>query len=135
MQRTELVRQFPLFADLDEEALAKLAKGLSTRYVGAGETVIRRDGPARSVFFIASGAIELQNAGQTWRLGRGEMFGQMAILMNKPRRVEAKAIAPTTLLVLDEQRFRRLLKRSPMLQEAVRTSAEKRGIAPEKLAE
>jgi CPA1 family monovalent cation:H+ antiporter len=61
------------------------------------------------------------------------MFGQMAILMNKPRRVEAKAIAPTTLLVLDEQRFRRLLKRSPMLQEAVRTSAEKRGIAPEKL--
>lgn len=133
MQRTELVRQFPLFADLDEEALAKLAKGLSTRYVGAGETVIRRDGPARSVFFIASGAIELQNAGQTWRLGRGEMFGQMAILMNRPRRVEAKAIAPTTLLVLDEQRFRRLLQGSPMLQEAVRASAEKRGIAPEKL--
>ncbi|MGD9863016.1 MAG: cation:proton antiporter [Pseudodonghicola sp.] len=133
VQRTELVRQFPLFVDFDDKTLARLAKSLRTRYVSPGETVLRKDGTARSVYFIASGAIELERAGQTWRLGRGEMFGQMSILMKGPVRVAVKAIAPTTLLVLDEARFRRLLSRSPKLQEAVHTSAEKRGIAPEKL--
>ncbi|MCR8725180.1 cation:proton antiporter [Frigidibacter sp. ROC022] len=128
LQRTELVRQFPVFAELDDAALKRLGRALQTRYVNAGDLVIRKDVAARSVFFIASGAVELESAGQTWRLGRGEMFGQMAILMNKPRRAEVRAIAPSTLLVLDEARFRRLLDRSAALQEAVRASAEKRGI-------
>jgi len=61
------------------------------------------------------------------------MFGQMAILMNKARRAEVRAIAPSTLLVLDEARFRRLLTRSTALQEAVRAGAEKRGVDPDDL--
>ena len=43
---------------------------------------------------------------------------------------DVRAIAPTTLLVLDEERFRRLLERSEALRAAVRESAEKRGIDP-----
>ena len=58
------------------------------------------------------------------------MFGQLAILTRKPRRFEARVIVPTTLLSLDEARFRRLLKRSERLREAVRASAEKRGMDP-----
>ena len=58
------------------------------------------------------------------------MFGQMAILSNRTRRAEVRAIAPSTLLVLDEDRFRRLLARSKTLRQAVRASAETRGIEP-----
>jgi CPA1 family monovalent cation:H+ antiporter len=111
----------------------RLGRSLTTRYVNAGAVVIRKDSPARRVFFIASGAVELESAGQTWRVGRGEMFGQMALLMNRSRPAEVRAIAPSTLLVLDEARFRRLLARSAALQEAVRTSAENRGIDPRRL--
>ncbi|MBP0485087.1 cation:proton antiporter [Sagittula salina] len=128
VQRTAFVRQFALFADLDGPVARRLGRALATRYVDPGEVVMRADSPARSVFFIASGALELESAGQKWRLGRGEMFGQMAILTNRARRADVRAIAPTTLLVLDEDRFRRLLKRSRALREAVRSSAEKRGI-------
>lgn len=133
LQRAELVRQFPLFTDLDEPALKRLGRVLQTRYANAGEVLLRKDAAARSVFFIASGAVELESAGQTWRLGRGEMFGQLAILTRKPRRTEVRAIAPSTLLVLNEDRFRRLLDRSAALQEAVRASAKKRGIEPDGL--
>jgi CPA1 family monovalent cation:H+ antiporter len=133
LQRTELVRQFPLFADLDDAALKRLGRALETRYVNAGEVIIRKDSIAKSVFFISSGAVELEAAGQSWRFGRGEMFGQLAILLNKTRRAEVRAIAPCTLLVLDETRFRRLLDRSTALREAVRRSAEKRGIDPQTL--
>ena len=92
-----------------------------------------KESAARSVFFIASGAVELETAGQTWRLGRGEMFGQMAILMSRARRAEVRAIAPSTLLVLDEKRFKRLLDGSQTLRDAVRASAEKRGIPEEQV--
>lgn len=130
LQRSTLVRQFPLFAEFPDRALKRLGRVLETRYVNAGEVVLRRDSAARRVYFIASGAVELKSAGQTWRLGRGEMFGQMAILMRRSLPAEARAIAPTTLLVLDEERFRRLLRRSEALRKAVTTSAEKRGIDP-----
>lgn len=130
LQRVALVRQFPLFADLDDGAVKRLGRVLETRYVNVGEVVLRKDAAAKSVFFIASGAVELETAGQTWRLGRGEMFGQMAVLMQKSPRAEVRAIAPTTLLILGEDRFRRLLDRSKALRKAVQASAEKRGIEP-----
>ena len=130
LRRDELVRQFALFSDLDEPTLERLCRAFRTRYVNAGDVIIHKDSPARSVFFIASGAVELEVASQSWRLGRGEMFGQMAILLKKARRAEARAIAPSTLLVLDEERFRRLLARSGALRDAVRASADKRGIDP-----
>jgi monovalent cation:H+ antiporter, CPA1 family len=133
VQREDLVRQFPAFADLNDTALKKLSRSLKTRYVDAGKVILRKDSTVKSVFFIASGAVELESAGQTWRLGRGDMFGYMAILMNRPRRVEVRAIAPSTFLVLDEARFRSLLKRSKPLKEAIRSSAERRGIDPELL--
>ncbi len=133
LQRIELVRQFPLFTGLDDASLKRLGRAFQTRYVNAGDIIIDKDSPAKRVFFIASGAVELETAGQTWRLGRGEMFGQIAILMNRPRRNEVRAIAPSTLLVLDEERFRRLLDRSSAVRDAVEASAEKRGISPESL--
>ena len=133
LQRVELVKQFPLLADLDNARIRRLGRVLKTRHFNAGDVIFRKDSEAKNVFFIASGAVELETAGQTWRLGRGEMFGQMAILVKKARRAEVRAITPTTLMVLDEARFRRLLKRSAAMQTAVRISAEKRGIEPETL--
>ncbi|MCZ4353471.1 cation:proton antiporter [Roseovarius aestuarii] len=135
VQKTELVRQFPLFSEMTDAVLTKLARSLVTRYVNPGERILRRDSGSRSVFFVASGAVELEVAGQTWRLGRGEMFGQMSILMRRPQRAEVRAIAPSTLLVLDQERFLRLLRRNKSIQVAVHESAVKRGIPTEQLSE
>ncbi|NNU79909.1 cyclic nucleotide-binding domain-containing protein [Halovulum dunhuangense] len=135
VHRDELVRQLPLFSDLEEGVLRQLRRGLVTRYVSAGEAILSKSVQARSVYFIASGAVELETAGQTWRLGRGEMFGQMGILTHRPRRTSVRAITPCTLLKLDEQRFLKLLRRSPALRAAVRESAEKRGIPIDQLGD
>ncbi|WP_299359371.1 cation:proton antiporter [uncultured Paracoccus sp.] len=128
LERAELVRQLPLFSDLDPTALKRLTRALETRYANAGDVVVRKDSPTGNVFFIASGAVELESAGMSWRLGRGEMFGHMTVLLRRPIRTDVRAIAPSTLLVLDEGRFRNLLNRSEALQAAVRASAEKRGV-------
>lgn len=133
IQRSELVRRFPLFVDMDEASLNQLGRSLKTVYVNSGKVISGKDDAAESVYFIASGAVELESAGQTWRLGGGEMFGQMAILTKKARRTQVRAIAPSTLLVLDADRFRRLLSRSQALQQAIRASAKQRGVDPDAL--
>lgn len=133
VRKSDLVRQVPLFARMEPQALTRLQRALVTRRVSAGEVIVRRDDPPDSVFFIASGAVELRVAGQTWRLGRGEMFGQIAMLQQKPRRTEAQAIAPCTLLVLSESRFRRLLERNARVRDAVRASAAARGLDPDEI--
>lgn len=133
VRRADLVRQFSLFEDLDDATLKKLSRSLKTVYVDAGKVVIDKDGLAKSVYFIASGAVELESAGQSWRLGRGEMFGQIALLLSKSRKIEVRAIAPSTLLVLDEARFRSFLAGSAAWRKAVRESVKKRGVDPDKL--
>ncbi|MDM7459293.1 MAG: cyclic nucleotide-binding domain-containing protein, partial [Paracoccus sp. (in: a-proteobacteria)] len=133
MRRSDLARAFPLFADLDETELTRLSRHLRTRYVNAGHVITRKDTPARSVFFVASGAVEQEVAGQITRLGRGEMFGQLGVLTGRVRRAETRAITPSTLMVLDDQRFRRLLKRSAKLRHAVRDSVIGKASASEVL--
>lgn len=128
VQKTELVRQFPLFADMDEDARRQLARALRTRYVQPGEVLLRKGELPREVSFTASGAIELDMAGQKIRLGRGEMFGQLSLLSRRQLRTQATTISHTTLLVLDEARFRRLLARDQRLRTAVLDSASRRGI-------
>lgn len=56
------------------------------------------------------------------------MFGQLALLSRQMRRTQVTAISHSTLLVLDEARFRRLLDRNETIREAVRDSAKQRGI-------
>ncbi|KIC46414.1 sodium:proton antiporter [Ruegeria sp. ANG-S4] len=124
----ELVKQLPVFADMDSAGLRRLARALKTRYVEAGEVIIRKNAQARSAYFIASGAVELQMAGQSWRLGRGDIFGQTELLLRQKRRASVRAIVPTTLLVLDEDKFRRLVRRSKSLRKAVIASAENQGV-------
>jgi CPA1 family monovalent cation:H+ antiporter len=126
----DLVRQFPLFSDLDKPSLRKLSRALRTHYANAGDTILSKDELTRSVFFIASGAVEVEFGRHTTRLGRGEMFGQLAMLMKRPRRVNARALAPSTLLMLDEASFRRLLRRSKAMRKSVEMSAAKRMIDP-----
>ncbi|MCC5984993.1 MAG: cation:proton antiporter [Rhodobacteraceae bacterium] len=128
VQKTELVGRFELFAGLSERQRRRLARALKAIYVAPGDVLIRRGEPARSIFFIASGAVEMDIAGQKTRLGRGEMFGQLAVLARHRRRAQVTALAHSTILVLDEQRFKRLLAASRSIRDAVRRSAAARGI-------
>lgn len=129
VQRADIVRSFPLFAGLDSDAVTKLAKRMKTVYAKPGDILMNKDDKPNKVWFIASGAAEVEQAGQRLLLGRGEMFGQLSLLLRRSRRAKVTAISHTTLLSLEQDRFLDLLRRSPDLCTAVRNSAEKRGVA------
>ncbi|TGD63028.1 cyclic nucleotide-binding domain-containing protein [Tabrizicola sp. WMC-M-20] len=129
LQRGDIVRSFPLFSDLDAASLSQLAKHMKTVYAKPGDVLMRKDDKPDRVWFIASGAVEAEQAGSRFLLGRGEMFGQLSLLLRRSRRARVTAISHTTLLSLEETRFLDLLRRAPQLCTAVQTSAEKRGVA------
>lgn len=130
LQKREMVARFPLFAGLSERQQRKLARALVTIYAEPGEVVFRRGEQVRSVFFIASGAVERDIAGQSRQLGNGEFFGEIALLAgHRNRRGRVRAITHCTLLRLDEARFLRLLRRLPDLRAAVVASATAQGMS------
>ncbi|MFN6978573.1 MAG: cyclic nucleotide-binding domain-containing protein, partial [Gemmobacter sp.] len=129
VQKAELARRFPLFEAMKEVPLRRLARQLRTVYASSGDVILRPTDRPRRVWFIASGAVEVSLGGEVRRLGRGEMFGQLGMLTQSPRRATVTAITPCTLLTLDESRFLDLMKRNAALREAVLDSARARGVA------
>ena len=126
MQKSEMLRQLPALAGLEAAQLKMVQKRISTVYAQPGDVLLRKGDPARHVFFIASGAVEVSFAGQLQKLGRGEMFGQLGILTRRPRRADARALTHCTLLRLDEARFLDLLSKNDQLRQAVEESTRRR---------
>ncbi|TVQ58117.1 MAG: sodium:proton antiporter, partial [Rhodobacteraceae bacterium] len=134
MRKTELLRRLPMFADLDAGQTRRCARALVTLHAEPGELILSRAATPRSVMFIASGAVELDTAGQKHRLGPGEMFGQLGLLGRRRLKSRVRALTHCTLVALDAARFRDLLARSPALRQAVEESAARRGVALGELA-
>jgi CPA1 family monovalent cation:H+ antiporter len=128
LQKTELARRFPLFEAMKEAQLRQLARQLRTVYASPGDVLLRPQDRPRRVWFIASGAVAVTIDGETRTLGQNEMFGQLGVLTQQPRRALVTAIEPCTLLTLDEARFLDLMKRNPALRDAVCESARLRGV-------
>ncbi|MGY6549397.1 MAG: cation:proton antiporter [Roseinatronobacter sp.] len=134
LQKDALLRSFPLFQDMTEDQRKRLSRALRTHHVEPGAILLRKGEVPHSVFFIASGAVELERKGQKLRLGRGEFFGHIGMLTRQPRSAMISAISHCTLLSLDETRFKRLLARNRALYQAVLHSAELRGITLDEVA-
>ncbi len=128
LQRDAFVRAFPVFDGMGPREKRQLARALRITHVDPGTILIRKGEVARQVYFIASGAVEMERKGQKLRLGSGEFFGHIGMLTGQPRRAMISAITHCTLLTLDEARFKRLLARNSVLREAVEASAASRGV-------
>ena len=80
--------------------------------------VARQGGPADKFFIVVDGELEVtrEEAGidrdGRRRVGPGDLFGEMAILFDKPRGTSARATKPSKLLVLDSATFRSVVAQS-----------------------
>jgi len=128
LQKDAFLRSFPLFEGMHDDQRRQLARALRTYHVEPGTVLLRKGEVPHCVYFIASGAVEMERKGQKLRLGRGEFFGHIGMLTRQPRRALISAISHCTLLSLDEARFKRLLTRNRSLYDAVLHSAELRGV-------
>lgn len=129
LKREQLIARVPLFSALDAERLRAIARLLRPRLALPGERVIARGAHGDAMYFIASGAVEVQIAPTAVRLGSGDFFGEMALVMHQPRNADVVALGYCHLLVLRARDFERLLADNPDLRTRIDTVARER-LAP-----
>jgi voltage-gated potassium channel len=120
------VARVPLFAGLDATRIAQIARLLRRQVVPARVAVVRRGEPADAMFFIASGQVEVDVQPQPVRLGRGQYFGEIALLRDTVRTATVTTVSECQLLSLDVADFRRLLEAHPALRATLTRVAEER---------
>ncbi|MGF1594645.1 MAG: cation:proton antiporter [Kiloniellaceae bacterium] len=101
----ELLRGFPVFSNLSEVELARVAKRLQVRVFAADAFVFRQGDRADGMYFIASGAVEIAIGEERLRLGRGDFFGEMALLDQSRRSATVRSISYSHLLFLPRAAF------------------------------
>jgi CRP-like cAMP-binding protein len=119
-----LLRSHPIFSSLTEEEIANLLRDeISQERVYPQDTVILRGGEAGdSIFLIRSGSVQvtLQSTGEPRIplavLHVGEIFGEMAVLEQKPRSATVSAREKCLLLEIAGEEIRKLLEAHPEMQ-------------------
>lgn len=126
LNRTRLLTRVPFLADLPADRIAEIAKLLKPRLVVPGELIIRKGDARDAMYFIASGAVEIDLESQPVRLGTGYFFGEIALVTARPRTANVTALSYCDLLALYTRDFERLLDAHPTLRETIMTVAAER---------
>lgn len=110
-------RSYSVFGGLPSQTAKTISAALGVVDADADTVVARQGGPADKFFIVVDGELEItrEEAGSTETvstLGPGDLFGEMAILFDKPRGTTARATKPTKLLVLDSATFRSVVAQS-----------------------
>lgn len=127
-----MLGRFELFGSLTPEQLVRLAPFVGFRSYDEGEVVIEKDDDGDAFFIIYSGGVEVTKPGLLGfeklitRLGPGEFFGELALLLRQPRSASVVCTEPTELFVLMAPEFGRLLESEPEIGALVKQIAKSR---------
>lgn len=119
--RVELLEQAPLFSVLHPSDLRVLSSRFHPVRYRKGDMIFREGEPAERLFLIDRGRVKLfttSPAGQELMiavLGRGQIFGELAIIDRGPRAMDARAMEEATLYWLAGEVFWTLLENRPPL--------------------
>ena len=122
----DLVASVPFLRNLAAPAIIELTRMLRPLDLTERSTVVRRGRPGDSMYFIASGEVEVQVEPHPVRLGPGSFFGEFALLDGSPRTATVMTTRPSTLLILEVSDFRTFSANHPELAVAIEQEAARR---------
>ncbi|MGK9165053.1 cation:proton antiporter [Inquilinus limosus] len=128
----ELVRRLPFFQGLSEERIEQICKLLKPIFAVPGETIVQAGDRGDTMYFISSGAVEIGRGGRKFRLGRGDFFGEMALLISGRRTATVTAIAFCKLLALTARDLQALAGAHPDLRRTIAEVARARSAETER---
>jgi len=102
----ELLRTTPLLASVPRHGLVHIAGQMRRRSVPAGKAIIKQGEPARAVYLLASGRLEVTVAGGDAEsppvnlLDAPSWFGELAVLTKQPRTSTVTALTDSEIWTL-----------------------------------
>jgi voltage-gated potassium channel len=111
-----MVARVPAFDGLDAAALAELASLLRARRIPRDSIIIRKGDEGDSMYFIASGEVEVVLPHTAVRLREGDFFGEIAVLGRVKRTATVIARSTCELLVLDAADVVKFMEQNPRVE-------------------
>jgi CRP-like cAMP-binding protein len=118
-ETTELLRRVPVFADLEDDALRRVADVAVPRRFAAGEVVFREGDASNTCYVVRSGrarAVHEHADGRSITLanfGPGDIFGELAMFDDERRSATVETIEETEAIAILGGDMRRLLSEHP----------------------
>jgi CRP-like cAMP-binding protein len=125
IEKMMLIRQVPIFAELDAEDLEELASIVEERRINAGKELFREGDVGDAVYLIVKGRVRVFVGGGDRpektinELGPGACIGEMAVLDASPRSASVRTLEPTRTLRVPGEEFKRVMSERPELSEAI----------------
>jgi MFS family permease len=102
----DLLRKIDIFALLEEPVLERLASGATPVSVAPFQPVVSQGESGDRFYVIAEGkaSVEIDGA-ESRELGRGDFFGEIALLRDMPRTATVRAVDPLRLYAVERDEF------------------------------
>jgi MFS family permease len=127
----ELLRGVPMFEPLPPLPLERLATNAEPEEIRAGTTIMRQGDPGDRFHVIAEGEADVSTDGRLVnRLGRGDSFGEIALLRGIPRTASVVARTDVTTYTLTSDVFVEALSGNPASGRAADRVVAERGGDP-----
>jgi CRP-like cAMP-binding protein len=111
----------PLFADLDEAQLDRLAAATSEFEAPAGQALIERGKPGGGIFVLEQGQAIVEAPEGQREIGPGDVFGERSLLGdNIERTARVRAQTDVRCLAIARPEIERLLAEDPRLADKLR---------------
>src|SRR5947207_11541828 len=115
------LKQVPLFTDLADEDIRALMAIARKRTFRSGEIIFHRDDPGQMLYIIKEGKVKIcliSPDGQEISLvvfGRGQCFGEFALLDGLPRSADAIALEKVECYTLQRTDFHNAIMKKPRI--------------------
>jgi CRP/FNR family cyclic AMP-dependent transcriptional regulator len=131
-KETSYFKQVSIFADLPEEDMRALTSVAKRRIFRAGEVIFHREDPGQVLYMIKDGKVKIciiSPDGQEISLavlGKGEYFGEFALLDGLPRSSDAVALEKVECYTLQRSDFQNAILKNPKIAVLVLEALTKR---------
>lgn len=114
VDRLLFVRQVPIFAELRDDFLVRLASIMEELQFPAKHTIFTQGEEGRSLYILVSGRVRVHTGQRELaRLEQGTCFGEMAVFDAEPRSASVTTLEPCTCLMLTQQQLYEAIEETP----------------------
>jgi CRP-like cAMP-binding protein len=121
------LKNIPLFADVPDDKLLKVATFASLESAVEGKVIIREGGAANAFYAIEDGTVKIERDGEHIAdLGPGDVFGEQALLEKSERSATVIATSPVRLIKIDHWEIPRIKQSMPEVLAELQRKVEER---------
>jgi CRP/FNR family cyclic AMP-dependent transcriptional regulator len=124
-----LLKTIPLFAEVPEDKLRKIAPFAETDEFAEGQVVVKEGGYSNHFFAIEDGTAKVEREGQHIAdLGPGDVFGEQGLLEKQERSATVTASSRLRVIKIEHWELSRMRKEMPeVVEELQRKVSERQG--------